>query len=50
MDLPPALRTAIERKESGQVEKAIELVWRSLGNDDSRVEFWAELADCYRIL
>lgn len=50
LELPPALRAAIERKENGEVEKAVELLWRALGNDDSRVEFWAELADCYRLL
>jgi tetratricopeptide (TPR) repeat protein len=48
--ISPSVAAAIERRESGQVDKAVEILWRALGADDSRVEIWAELADCYREL
>jgi tetratricopeptide (TPR) repeat protein len=48
--ISPSVAAAVERREKGQVDKAVEILWRALGADDSRVEIWTELADCYREL
>jgi cytochrome c-type biogenesis protein CcmH/NrfG len=32
------------------VSEAVEMLWRALGENDSMVEAWVELADCYRAL
>lgn len=47
---PPAadLVAAIELRESGDMEAAIDALWRAIDKDDSRVELWLELADCHR--
>jgi tetratricopeptide (TPR) repeat protein len=43
----PALTAAWERREAGQIDKAVEILWRALGQDDNQVDVWSELADCY---
>ncbi len=49
-DVPPVLAAAIERKESGDIQGAVDMLWRSLGDDPGQVRLWSEAADCYREL
>lgn len=49
-DVSPALAAAIERREAGDPQKAVELLWRTLSDDAGQVDCWLELADCYREL
>jgi len=46
----PALSAALARKDAGDLEGAANLLQDALSDDDSRVELWVELADCYRRL
>ncbi len=43
----PQLRAAVERREAGDLAGAIEILWRALGEDDSKVDLWIELADAH---
>ena len=47
---PPVLVAAIQRKESGDVQGAIDMLWRALGENPASVELWVEAADSYRRL
>ncbi|MGH8020051.1 MAG: tetratricopeptide repeat protein [Opitutaceae bacterium] len=49
-DTPPMLVAAIKRRESGDIQGAVDMLWRALGDDPSQVRIWAEAADCYREL
>jgi tetratricopeptide (TPR) repeat protein len=44
------LLAAIQRRESGDVQGAIDLLWRALGESPGDVALWIEAADCYRAL
>ncbi|WP_442887611.1 tetratricopeptide repeat protein [Congregicoccus parvus] len=44
------LLAAIQRRESGDVQGAIDLLWRALGESPGDVALWVEAADCYRAL
>jgi len=46
--IPEDLAAAIARRESGDPDGAADMLWRALGEDDTRVDLWVELADIYR--
>jgi predicted Zn-dependent protease len=46
----PDLDAALARKEAGDFAGAADLLQTALTYDDTRVELWTELADCYRRL
>lgn len=46
----PEFDAALARKEAGDFTGAAELLETLLSYDDSRVDYWVELADCYRRL
>ena len=46
----PEFDQAMARKAAGEYMEAADLLQTALSYDDTKIEYWAELADCYRRL